>query len=103
MTRFKGAEYVPSEDASRLQTQHQRVRDFLLDITSRGMAATISEIASSLHIENQESVGRQIRYLRQDKFGGYRVESAKRKGSGATEWRVYPPAEPRQLELTVEK
>lgn len=101
--KFHGAEYDPKRDATRLQTQQDRIREFLLAMTRRGSWQTVPEVAGALGIRNHASVERQIRYLRQEKFGSYIVAKRQRKSggpmSGMSEFQVNQPREVLQLEL----
>ena len=97
--RFHGSEYDPARDGQRLLSQQDRVREFLLSMTKRGQWMTVPEVASAIGAANHSSVERQIRYLKQEIHGAYRVSRRKRDGSGLAEFQVKPPQETLQLTL----
>ena len=85
--KFSGPAYIPALDADRLQNQHERIRDLMLD----GAWRTIDEIAGILGELNTRSVDSQIRHLRKSKFGGYIVNRRNRAGiRGLSEYQVLP-------------
>ena len=84
--RFDGPAYRPDRDDRRLGSQLDRVRDLMLD----GVWRTLGEIADVTG-DPAASVSAQLRHLRKEKFGSYRVERQHVEG-GLFEYRVLPPA-----------
>lgn len=93
---FSGPEYSPAHDQARLSRQHDRVRNLMLD----GRWRTLSEI-SEITQDPPASVSAQLRFLKREKFGSYRVSKRRRgnPGAGLYEYRVDPPAGDPQFEL----
>jgi hypothetical protein len=81
---FKGTDYEPQRDEKRLSTQHKRVRTAALEWP--GQWFTMQALAEYVG-EPPGSVERQVRYLRDEKFGGYIVEKRHKHG-GTFEYRV---------------
>lgn len=68
-SRFDGDDYDDARDRPRLGRQLQAVYDIMKD----GEPHTIEEVATRTGFP-QQSVARQIRYLRAPRFGGHTVE-----------------------------
>lgn len=79
---FDGSDYVDSRDRPRLTKQLQAVHDVMAD----GEWHTIEYVTNATGYP-QQSVARQIRYLRAEKFGGHTVEK-RYVSSGLYEFRV---------------
>lgn len=82
---FDGAGYEPERDNVRLLSQHERVRDLMLDGEWRGL----EEIAG-LTGDPAASVSAQLRHLRKARFGGY-VVTRRYRGEGLYEYQVRKP------------
>ena len=89
---FNGPEYVPGRDNTRLKTQMQAVRDYMIDGCWRDLEAISINTGHP-----PASVSAQLRHLRKERFGSYRVERRHVQG-GLFQYRVLPPV-PIQLEL----
>jgi hypothetical protein len=82
--RFDGADYDDERDRARLGQQLQAVYDVMAD----GRWHTINEVArASGYDETQQSVARQIRYLRAKRFGGHTIER-RYEGDGLYSYRL---------------
>ena len=66
---FAGSDYVPERDDKRLLGQFEKVRALMLD----GEWRTLQQIADATG-EPPASISAQLRHLRKQRFGGYRVE-----------------------------
>lgn len=93
--RFNGPKYIDKRDRPRLQKQHERVRDLMLDFRWR----TLQEISDAVGAP-AASVSAQLRHLRKPRFGSYLVELRLRGADdgGLYEYRVTPSKTP-QLPL----
>ncbi len=78
-----GPDYDPDLDHPRIQKQHERIRDFMLD----GVWRTLREIEDALGYP-QASISAQLRHLRKPKFGGYRMVKRRRHVQGLWEYHV---------------
>lgn len=94
--KFTGSDYDPKIDQPRLQHQHERIRDLMLD----GEWRTLAEIEIYTAYP-QSSISAQLRHLRKPKFGGYRVFKRRREPwAGLFEYQVkLPEMPPQQKEL----
>lgn len=85
---FDGSDYVPNIDQSRLSSQLLAIRKLMMD----GRWRTLDEIA---HLTNypQASISAQLRHLRKERFGRYRVEKRRRgdHSNGLWEYKVSRP------------
>ncbi len=85
---FNGPEYQPKEDFKRLLSQAIRIKSLMMD----GEWRTLPEIAEATG-DPQASISAQLRHLRKERFGGYRVlrrpRSSRRRG--LFEYQVLPP------------
>ena len=73
MRRFDGNDYVRVVDDKRLSRQMDLVRDLMID----GKWRTLSEIAAEIR-QPEASVSAQLRHLRKERFGSYRVDKQRR-------------------------
>ena len=83
--RFNGPDYTPSLDKKRLTKQHEVIKDLMLN----GPWRTLQEIHLLTGFP-ESSISAQLRHLRKDRFGGYRVDK-RRKGdrmSGLFEYSI---------------
>jgi hypothetical protein len=87
---FNGPAYDPKVDQGRLEKQHERIRDLMLD----GAWRTLDEIASSTQ-DPPASISAQLRHLRKKRFGSFVVERRARgdKANGLYEYRLLKPVE----------
>lgn len=82
-----GPAYVEALDGKRLSTQMITIRDYMLAVQWR----TLREI--SLHLGYPEgSVSAQLRHLKKERFGHYKVEKRRRDGRGTWEYHVDRPS-----------
>lgn len=81
---FKGTDYLPKRDHSRLLSQHTKVK--MAALGWPGEWFTMAALAGAVG-EPPASVERQIRYLRDPKHGGYQVDK-RHAGGGLFEYRV---------------
>lgn len=81
---FPGTDYIPGRDRARLTTQHIKVRATAL--AWPGGWFTMPDLAQYVK-EPAASVERQVRFLRNPRFGSYVVEK-RHKGGGTFEYRV---------------
>lgn len=88
LPHFNGAEYKTKADHLRLEKQHHRIRDLMLD----GKWRTLNRIAEVTG-DPVASVSAQLRHLRKERFGLYRVErrASGNRDHGLYEYRVLPP------------
>jgi hypothetical protein len=86
--RFNGPEYQPTRDNPRLDSQLERVKALMID----GRWRTLETIASTTG-DPVASVSAQLRHLRKERFGNYRVER-RHVGAGLFEYRVLEPLPP---------
>ena len=70
---FNGPSYSPALDSKRLNKQHVRIRNLMLD----GQWRTLSEIESELGYP-QASISAQLRHLRKPRFGRYIIDKRRR-------------------------
>lgn len=98
--RFDGPDYDPDLDRDRLTTQLDRIRALMLD----GGWRTLSEIAQTTG-DHEASVSAQLRHLRKQRFGAYRVLKRRRgeKRRGLFEYQVLLPipSMEQQMELAI--
>ena len=88
--KFNGPDYIPLEDNSRLEKQHERIRNLMID----GQWRTLSEIATHTK-DPQASISAQLRHLRKPRFGRFKIEKRSRgeRKKGLFEYRLMPPNE----------
>lgn len=93
---FDGSDYDHRVDAPRLARQHEVIRDLMAD----GRWRTLSEIAQAT-CYHEASISAQLRHLRKERFGSYRVEKRHRgdRARGLYEYRLLPPLPKGQLSL----
>lgn len=85
-SNFAGPAYSSVIDGIRLQKQHERIRDLMLD----GKWRTLSEIAKATG-DHEASISAQLRHLRKPRFGSYRVDKRRRlRASGLYEYHLEP-------------
>lgn len=89
-----GPAYVAGLDARRIKHQHNKIKGLMLD----GIWRTLFEISRCLE-EPESSVSAQLRHLRKETFGSYRVEKRRRTLAGTWEYRVLPPIPLGQMNL----
>lgn len=80
-----GTCYDATVDRSRLQKQHEVIRDLMI---GNGWM-TLGEIENITGYP-QASISAQLRHLRKGRFGGYRVDK-QRRSPGTWEYRVLEP------------
>ncbi len=81
---FNGPEYVPARDNERLLSQLDRIRELMLDHRWR----TLMEIRFSTG-DPEASISAQLRHLRKEKHGGYRISRRQRRNChGLYEYRL---------------
>ena len=85
--RFAGADYNPAFDQERLTGQIRRVFEAVKD----GRWRTLNEIAAATG-DPEASISAQLRHLRREKFGSWRVEKQARgeRSFGLFEYRILP-------------
>ena len=81
--RFDGPAYSTELDRERLTDQHNRIKYYCLD---RGWV-TLGQIAQDLGYP-EASISAQLRHLRKERFGSYRVEKRRVGESGLWQYRV---------------
>jgi hypothetical protein len=82
---FKGADYIPKIDYTRLDSQIQKIKRLMLD----GQWRTYSEVNRDLNTSYPEpSISAQFRNLRKDDFGGFTVNRRRRTITGLNEYQV---------------
>jgi len=88
MAHFDGPEYLTNQDHKRLTNQLGRVRALMLDSKWR----TLQEIADFTG-DPVASVSAQLRHLRKERFGSWRVERRARgnRDQGLYEYRLLKP------------
>ena len=84
-----GPAYSEAIDGKRIFRQHERIRDFMLNLADW---RTLAELADFLKYP-EASISAQLRHLRKPKFGSYVVEKRHRANAGLWEYRVLPPEE----------
>jgi hypothetical protein len=82
---FDGSDYVPERDNERLNGQIKRIHALMID----GLPRTLSQIASVTG-DPEASVSAQLRNLKKERFGSYRLEKDY-KGNGLFAYRLLPP------------
>ena len=82
---FNGSDYVPKRDNERLNGQIKRIHALMID----GLPRPLSQIASVTG-DPEASVSAQLRNLKKERFGGYRLEKDY-KGNGLFAYLVLPP------------
>ena len=91
---FDGATFDPSQDAERLASQLERVRDLMLD----GRWRTLKQITRAVR-GSEAGVSARLRDLRKSRFGGFIVDRRRMPDlDGLWEYQVVVP-EPRQAEM----
>jgi hypothetical protein len=98
---FNGPDYDPEFDHSRLSTQIERVKSFMMD----GAWRTLGEISDGTG-DPHASVSAQLRHLRKERFGSYVIEKQYRgeREMGLWEYRLLPPvavAQPLTHEMVI--
>ncbi len=87
MTNTYGPSYESKIDGKRIAKQHEVIRDYMLNCEWK----TLAEIESATGFP-QASVSAQLRHMRKEKFGSYRVDKRRNKPTGGTwEYRVRRP------------
>ena len=81
-----GPAYVEELDGKRIAKQHEVIRDFMLKNTNW---FTLAELHALLQFP-EASISAQLRHLRKERFGAYRVEK-QRRTVGTWEYRVLMP------------
>lgn len=89
-----GPAYEEKKDGPRVRAQHDRIRSFMRDHNWR----TLGEISTSLEYP-ESSVSAQLRHLRKEQFGSYRIEKRRRNEEGLWEYRMLDPLPCGQLNL----
>lgn len=83
---FDGETYDPKQDHARLTTQNKRVKSAM----AGGRWRTLAEIAT-ITKDPEASIAARLRDLRKHRFGGWAVDSRRRKdGGGLHEYRMRP-------------
>ena len=82
---FNGSDYVPKRDDVRLSGQIERVYNVMRD----GLPRTLRQIANATG-DPEASISAQLRHLKKERFGAYRVEK-ENKGGGLYEYKLLPP------------
>lgn len=85
-SRTMGPAFQPQLDEARLERQHERIRDWMLSMTTW---RTLAEIAAALGYP-EASVSAQLRHLRKPQFGRY-VVTKRRRADARWEYRVEKP------------
>lgn len=90
---FKGSDYEESEDYERLKRQIDRVGTTMQD----GAWRTLGEI-SAITGDPEASISRQLRYLREERNGGWDVQKRVRgsREGGLWEYRIVKPTRYKQ-------
>ncbi len=87
MTNTYGPAYDSEIDGKRIKHQHEVIRDYMLNWEWR----TLAEIEFATDFP-QSSISAQLRHLRKERFGSYRVDKRRNKPTGGTwEYRVRKP------------
>lgn len=83
--RFNGPEYKTIDDHERLNSQHGRIKSLMLDSNWR----TLDEISRTTG-DPVASISAQLRHLRKERFGSFKVERRPRndRKNGLFEYRV---------------
>ncbi len=83
--RFNGPDYIHKIDSPRLSSQHERIKNVMLD----GQWRTLNEIAE-ITGDPESSVSAQLRHLRKPRFGSFIIQKRRRGniGSGLFEYRL---------------
>ncbi len=89
-----GPSFDEAKDGERVRDQMQVIRDFCL---ARPWM-TLNSLHNALGYP-EASISAQLRHLRKERFGAYRVEKRRRTEEGLWEYRVLSPLEPGQLNL----
>ena len=96
--KFNGPTYEDA-DFARLKNQHDVIRELMLD----GVWRTLPEIERATGYP-QASISAQLRHMRKQRFGEYRVDKTHfEEGPGTWYYRVLPPLPKGQLYLYEEK
>ena len=86
--RYNGSDYDPAKDNARLDKQLGRVYETMKD----GKWKTLEEIAYATK-DPQASISAQLRHLRKERFGGYKIEKKRAyRDGGLFEYRLLPKA-----------
>jgi hypothetical protein len=83
MTQTFGPAYEAALDGTRIQKQHERIRDYMM----RSGWRTLAEISKALAYP-EASISAQLRHLRKPEFGSYVVDKRRRDNAGQWEYRV---------------
>jgi hypothetical protein len=94
-----GPAYSPVLDGERIQKQHEVIRDFMLAgvAPAHGGWYTLAELHAKLSYP-EASISAQLRHLRKERFGAYRVEKRRRNDS-QWEYALFEPAPKGQMKL----
>ena len=90
---FDGATFDPAQDAERLTSQLERVRDLMLD----GRWRTLKQITRAVR-GSEAGVSARLRDLRKSRFGGFTVNH-QHLGGGVWVYQVIAPARTGQAEM----
>ena len=82
---FNGSDYVPERDDVRLGPQLERV----YSVMKAGLPRTLRQRANATG-DPEASISAQLRHLKKERFGSYRVEKD-HKGKGLYEYKLLPP------------
>lgn len=77
-----GPAYDPDLDGERIENQHKKIRDLMLD----GEWRTLAEIEKKLKYP-QASISAQLRHLKKPEFGSY-IMTKRRRSGGLWEYRI---------------
>ena len=81
-----GPAYEEAKDGKRIKKQHEVIRDFMLENTNW---FTLAELHSLLQYP-EASISAQLRHLRKEKFGSYKVDK-RRRTVGTWEYHIEKP------------
>ena len=84
-TRTFGPAYEPALDGARIRKQHEVIRDLML-ARPNWRWLSLGEMAKRTGYP-EASISAQLRHLRKQRFGGYKVDKRPR-GDGLWEYRV---------------
>ncbi len=99
MSRFPGP--VTREEEPRLHRQHEVIRELMLRYKMSFHEDgwwSLRELESATGFP-QSSISAQLRHLRKESFGSYRVEKRRRTDGGTWEYRVLPKTPPIQVTI----
>lgn len=87
MTKTFGPAYNEQLDGVRVEKQHIKIRDFMLQT---GQWWTLAELHQELNFP-EASISAQLRHLRKKRFGAYTVRKRRKTETGGTwEYKVFP-------------